>query len=213
MGSLAPALNEKARAELGETLWQKHKEIVSGFWDSIAQFFRSIVVSGFKIYQDGLVADGDEGLRIVREGISQGSKNYEIIGDVLKRGAVLMKTEELALVRQEYGYIAQLARSKSPREKESAALRYKLDQARLLKQRDDFIARMINETLNAEETGVLFIGAYHDVLSRLPHSIEVVEVKDVGKVREYHKTLATSKRFSPHLNQLALYLTSPIYRT
>jgi len=210
MGSLASALEEGAAAGLGQELWQKHKEIVSGFWDSIARFFDSLDVHAFKVYQDGLVADGVDGLKIVKEGISQGSKNYEIIGKLLERGAVLVKTDDLALVKQERAYIAKIARSKSLKEKEVAALRYKLAQSKLLRQRDDFIAKKIKETLGEGEAGILFIGAIHDILSRLPDDISVNQIKDIAKVREYYRTLGSAKEHSPRFHQLAGYLVSPV---
>jgi len=177
MGSLASTLDETAKAELGQEVWQKHKGAVSSFWDSIGPFFDALDVKGFKIYQDGMVANGADGLRIIKEGISQGSKNFEIIGKLLGRGVVLVKTEDPVLVKQEYAYIAKIAHSKSPKEKEVWALRYKVAQGRLLRQRDDFIAKRIKGTLGEGETGILFIGAYHDILSRLPEDIQVVRVK------------------------------------
>jgi hypothetical protein len=196
MGSLASTLDETAKAEFGQEVWQKHKGAVSSFWDSIGQFFDAMNVKGFKIYQDGMMADGADGLRIIREGISQGSKNFEIIGKLLERGAVLVKTEDLGLVKQEYVYIAKIAHSKSPKEKEVWSLRYKVAQGRLLRQRDDYIAKRIRDTLSEGETGILFIGAYHNILYRLPEDIQVVQVKDVATVREYHKAFATTKEHS-----------------
>ena len=193
MGSLASSLDETAKAEFGKEVWQKHKEAVSSFWDSIGQFFDAMNVKGFKIYQDGMVADGADGLRIIREGIIQGSKNFEIIGKLLQRGAMLVKTEDLVLVKQEYAYIAKIAHSKSPKEKEVWALRYKVAQGRLLRQRDDFIAKTIEVTLGEGDTGILFIGAYHDILSRLPGDIQVAQVRDITKVREYQRDLASAK--------------------
>jgi hypothetical protein len=210
MGSLASALDESAAAGLGQELWQKHKEIVSGFWDSIARFFAPLDVNGFKVYQDGLVTDGADGIKIVRQGISQGSKNYEIVGKLLEKGAILVKTEDLALVKQEHAYVTKIARSKSLKERELTALRYKLAQGKLLKQRDDFIVKRIKETLGEGATGILFIGAYHDILSKLPHDIQVSQIKDVAKVREYHKSLANPKRDSRRFHQLAEYLVYPI---
>ena len=210
MGSLAPALGEGANAVLGQELWQKHKEIVSGFWDSVARFFDSLDGNGFKVYQDGMVADGTEGLRIVREGIALQSENYEIIGKLLERGAILVKTEDLALVRQEHAYITKIVGSKSLKGKEIAALRYKLAQSKLLRQRDDFIARRIKETLSEEEPGILFIGAYHDVIPKLPQDIEIREVKKAEKVREYQRLLSNPRRDKRHFEQLAQYLISPI---
>ncbi len=177
MGSLALALDETAQAEFGQEAWQRHKEAISSFWDSIVQFFDALDVKGFKVYQDGMVADGAEGLRIIREGISQESKNYEIIGKLVERGAILVKTEDLTLVKQEYAHIAKIAHAKSPKEKEVWASRYKLAQGRLLRQRDDFITKRIKDTLGEGETGILFIGARHEILSRLLEDIEVVTVK------------------------------------
>jgi len=193
MGSLASSLDETAKAEFGQEVWQKHKGAVSSFWDSIGQFFDAMDVKGFKTYQDGMVANGADGLRIIREGISQGSKNYEIIGKLLQRGAVLVKTEDPILVKQEYAYIAKIAHSKSPKEKEVWAFRYKVAQGRMLRQRDDFIAKRIEVTLGEGDTGILFIGAYHDIFSRLPEDIQVAQVRDITKVREYQKNLASAK--------------------
>jgi len=211
MGSVASALDDTANARLTPELWQKHKEIVSVFWDSIGRFLDSLKVNGFKVYQDGMIADGVEGRRIVREGIKQGSKNYEIIGRLLERGAVLMKTESLSLVKQEYNYIIKMTRSKSLKEREVAALRYKLARGKLLKQRDEFIVGRINETLSEGETGILFIGAYHDVIHRLAPEIKVGEVKEVARVKDYYKYLINTKRhYDQYLKKFGEYLTSTV---
>jgi len=210
MGSLASALDETAKAEFGQEVWQTHKGAVSSFWDSIGQFFDALDVKGFKIYQDGMVANGADGIRIIREGISQGSKNYEIIGKLLQWGAVLVKTEDPVLVKQEYAYIAKIAHSKSPKEKEVWALRYKLARGKLLRQRDDFIAKNINETLEEGETAIFFIGAEHDVVARLAGDIKVAEVKELAKVKEYHRAFIGKRGHHENVQQLADYLVSPI---
>ncbi|MFC1937292.1 hypothetical protein ACFLWY_01880 [Chloroflexota bacterium] len=210
MGSLASTLDERASDKLRPEIWQKHKEIVAAFWDAIGRFLDSLNVNGFRVYQDGLVADGAEGLRIVREGITQGSKNYEIFGKLLERGAVLMKTEDLSLAKKEYNYIAKVTGSKSRKEKEAASLRYKLVQGKLLKQRDEFIAKRIEQSLGEGENGILFIGAYHNVVPNLPADIKVVQVKEVAKIREYHKVLISKGRHDQYLQELSEYLVSPI---
>jgi hypothetical protein len=210
MGSIASVLDDRAMAKLTPELWQRHKEIVSAFWDSIGRFLDALDVNGFKVYQDGLVADGGEALRIVRESVSQGSKNYEIIGGLLERGAVLIKTESLSLVKQEYSYITKMTRSKTLKEREVATLRYKLAQGKLLKQRDEFIAERINETLAEGETGILFIGAYHDVVHKLAPDIRVGQIKEVARVKEYHKSLINTKRHDQQLQDLGEYLVSPV---
>jgi hypothetical protein len=210
MGSLAAALDERATAELGQELWHKHKEVVSGFWESIAQFFALLDVGGFKVYQDGLVADGDDGLRIVNQGVKEGSRNYEIVSHLLRRGATLVRTEDISLVKKEYDLITKMAQAKSLHQREVASLRYRLARGRLLEQRDGSIAARINGTLKEGETGILFVGAYHHVLPKLAADIEVTQVKEVAKVREYHQLLAGPRRQGNHAKQLAEYLISPV---
>lgn len=210
MGSVAATLYERGAAALGKELWRKHQETVSGFWDSIAQFFNSLEVKGFKVYQDGLVADGDDGLKIVSECVRQGSANYRIISGLLQRGAILIKTEDISLVKREHSYITKLTESRSFLQRETAALKYKLAQRRLLEERDNFIARTIDETLKEGDMGMLFIGAYHDVLSRLPDNIQVAQVKDVARVKDYHAALFKKRRLDQYIRQLAEYLVSPV---
>jgi hypothetical protein len=213
MGAIALALDKRATAELGQGLWQKHQEVVSSFWDSINRFFDSLDVNGFKVYQDGLVANGAEGLGIIREGISQGSKNYQIIGKLLERGGVLVRTENLTLVKQERSHIMKMAASKSLKEREAAAFRYKLAKGKLLKQRDHFIANRIRETLDEGETGILFIGAYHNIIPNLSADVKVIQVKEVDKVREYHAALTNKRRWGRYLQELSKYLVSPVSTT
>ena len=215
MGSVAATLSEGSAAALGKELWQKHQDTIARFWDAIAQFFKSLEVSGFKVYQDGLVADGEHGLKIVSEGVRLGSVNYRIISGLLQRGAILIKTEDISLVKREHSYITKVIEAKSRRERETAALRYKLAQQRLLQERDDFIAKTIDRTLQEGDTGILFIGAYHDVRSKLPADIRVVQVKEITRVREYHKALTeiSANKQREYLQLLTEYLVSPISNT
>jgi hypothetical protein len=210
MGSLAPFLDKTSAAELGRDIWQRHREVVEGFWDAIAIFLESLDVKGIKIYQDGLVVDGVAGRSLVRQGSRQGSRNYQLIERLLAKGAVLVKTEDLDLIREEHGYIAEIARARSPREREAAAQRYRRAEALLLQKRDDLIAARIEETLGEGETGVLFIGAHHDVLAKLPLDMEKIQVKDLAKVREYHRALTDPRRHEGDLQRLAEYLQAPV---
>jgi hypothetical protein len=210
MGSIASTLDERAAAELGQELWQKHKEIVAGFWGSISRFFDSLDVNGFKVYQDGLIAGGKEGLEIVKQGVKMESRNYELISRLLQGGAILVKTEDSSLVKEEYSLITKIAHAKSLRQRETAALRYRLARGRLLAQRDSFIATRIHQTLAEGETGILFIGAYHNVLSMLAADIKVTQVKEMAKVKEYHNTLLSKKRHGEYLQQLTEYLVSSV---
>jgi hypothetical protein len=210
MGSIASTLDDKATAKLTPELWQRHKEIISALWDSISRFIDALDARGLKVYQDGLVAGGEESLRIVRQGAAQGSENYRIIAGLIEKGAVLVQTESLTLVKQEYSYINKIANAATPREREAAALRYRLARNGLLKSRDEYIARKIGETLAAGETGILFIGAYHDVASRLDEDVRVGQIKDTGRVREYHRVLMNVRRDARRFRELGEYLAAPV---
>ncbi len=78
-----------------------------------------------------------------------------------------------------------------------------------MEKRDRFIAKTIGETLRNGETGVLFIGAFHDVTPYLAEDIHVEEVKNPQKVSEYFKLLisgGSEERF----DELAEYLGSVV---
>jgi hypothetical protein len=211
MGSLGIRLSESSAAIIGKEIWDEHQKTVARFWDSISQFFKSLPPGDYKIFQDGMIIAGEDGLKIVNEGAGKGSANYAIIADLLHRGGLLIKTEDISLVQKEYGFITKLLSCKSVREKETAALRYKLAQHKLLEDRDSYIAGIINSTLKEGETGILFIGAYHGVLSKLPVDIKIFQVKELTKVREYQEILLKINGDTlTQYQQLMEYLVSPV---
>jgi len=208
LGSLAEAVQKRGAANMGKEAWVKHLGIIDGFWDAIARYFDSIDVSGMKIYQDGMVADGEIGEKIVKEGVRLGSKNYELVSGFLKAGAVLIKTEDVELVKAEHEHISAMTRDQSRARKLLAYGKYKQAKDRLLKQRDAYIAKRIDETLNDGEKGILFIGAYHNVKTKLKADIDIVEVKDTEKIRKYQTLLPFAEKHRKELSALSDYLVS-----
>jgi len=126
LGSLAGDVTKRGIADLGGEIWEEHQRTVEGFWDAISDYFDSIDVAGAKIYQDGMVAEGEIGEKIVEEGAKSGSKNYKLIARLLKRGAFLIKTEDFNLVKQERDKLLGIIRSRSIFLKLVAFLKYKL---------------------------------------------------------------------------------------
>lgn len=206
LGSLAMDVAKRGIRELGEDVWASHKETVSGFWDSISEYSNNLKVSGFKIYQDGMVANGEIGQKIVEEGLKSGSKNYEIVYKLIQRDAVLVKTEDFALVAKERDHLIELTKAKTSIEKLIAYLRYRLIKNQLLKKRDRFIADRVNQTLNNGETGILFIGAYHNIIPMLDKDIHVKEIKEIKKIRDYQKVLLHGRKDRERLEALSEYL-------
>ena len=209
LGSLAEYVTKKGIADLGEDVWKGHRRAVEGFWDAISHFFDSVDVSGIKIYQDGMVAEGEVGQKIVEEGVKSGSKNYEIISSLLQKGAILVKTEDFALVKRERDYLVELTKARTRIGKLIAYLKYRLIKNELLRKRDEFIANRINGTLNQGETGIIFIGAYHDIIPKLAKDIQVREIKDTKKIREYQEALHHRKINTRRFEELSKYLLSP----
>jgi len=193
----------------GKERWNKHKKAVSGFWDSTANFFAHLRASNLKIYQDGLMIDGEVGKKIIKEGASKGSKNHKIVLKLMRKGAKIMKTEDLSLLKEEYNSIIKLSETKSFLEKMLVYIGYKLRRNPLMEKRDKFIAERINETLKDGEVGVLFVGAYHNVLPRISKDIIVYELKERSKVKTYFDELVWGKD-EKRFNQLAEYLASPV---
>ncbi|MDP1760429.1 MAG: hypothetical protein Q8L01_03235, partial [Candidatus Woesebacteria bacterium] len=90
-----------------------------------------------------------------------------------------------------------------------ALFKYKFRKNGLLSARDSYIAKQINQNLKEEETGICFLGAYHDVLSKLASDIKIVLVKDPNKVKVYYQRL-TNGETRGVINDLARCLTAPI---
>ncbi|MCX5815874.1 MAG: hypothetical protein NTX75_06465 [Proteobacteria bacterium] len=206
LGSVGEDMAKRGLREFGEILWKRHQETVLGFWDAIAGHFDSIGVAGFKVYQDGMVADGKLGMTIVQEAVKTGSRNYQIVSELIRKGAILVKTEDFNLVKKERDWILKITQAKSRAQKLDAAMKYKLAKNNLLDKRDKFIAKQINDTLQEGENGILFIGAFHNVRKWLQKDIAVKEVKDINKVKEYQKLLPFYRSNKEKVKRLRMYL-------
>lgn len=208
LGSLSKEVTQRGVAAVGEEAWAQHRETVAGFWRSIWEYCDGLDVTGVKIYQDGMVADGEVARRIVEDTARAGSLNYQLVQRLLERGASLIKTEDFGLVKQEYDGLLALTRAKSMRSKLIALARHKFAKASLLAKRDAFIAARINETLQSGETGILFIGALHEV--RVATDIRLEGIKDRQKVRQYQKLLPFHSKHALEFEALAKHLTAQV---
>jgi len=210
LGSLSKEVAERGIARLGEEVWERHRQIVAGFWRSVWDSFDGVDVTGMKIYQDGMVADGDVGRRIAEDSAGAGSLNYQLVLELLDRGASLTRTESFDLVKREYDRLIAMTQARSMRSKLMAVIRYKIAKSSLLRRRDAFIARTIGETLEPGETGILFIGALHDVTKWLCADIQIEEVKDRRKVRDYQRLLPFHSKHAQRCEELGRYLIARV---
>jgi len=209
MGSLGKELKRKSVSESGENKWQKHTNTVNGYWETIESYFENIdiCIKGVKIYQDGMFVNGEIAMKIINEGIKSGSRNSEIVSKLIDRGAILIKTEDFKMVKDEYDGLQSILKSKNNFQKLFLLLRYKILKPIFLLRRDKFIASRIAETLGRNETGILFIGAFHKILKKLPKDITVTQLKKITKIRKYQKAIQSdSKIKTRQLEQLIEYL-------
>ncbi len=208
LGHVGEEIKKRGVAAIGEDAWKDHVEAVAGFWKAIEDFFDATDVRGFKIYQDGMAADGETGMMIVADGVKKGSKNYEIIAGLLTRGAVLVKTENFLFLKKEYDRLIEIIGAKNPLGKVITYLKYKLTKRSLLAKRDKFIAERIAETLRDGETGILFVGALHEVAGILPRDIRIIALKNVRKLRDYQRKFFLMDKSTAE--EFAGYLAAPV---
>jgi hypothetical protein len=209
LGTLGQSIEEWAKVVAGESNWQRHKEVVRRYWQEIADYWEGQNIAGLKIFQDGLPADGEVGEFIVKSLADKGSVNHKIIAHLLERGATLIQTEDPEVVKKEYLLAKELTKRTAFLGSLWAIFRYRRQKDRLLKARDTYIIKRINESLEAGETGVCFLGAEHQILPNLPRDIEVIPLKDPQKVRVYHQK-SMSRKWEKEVRELGAYLTMPI---
>ena len=209
MGSLASALEQGTATLCGEERWERHKATASHFWQMMSDYLETLNAKNLKVYQDGFVSDGDLGKKIIEEGVRTGSKNYEIILNLLNRGAEIVSTEDMALLQEEYRYIRQIMKAKTSSQRRLTHKEYESRKSQLTVERDRFIAGTINETLDDGEVGLLFIGAYHDVVPHFAEDVAVEQLKEREQIKAYFDELmyGTDKR---NFERLTSCLTSPV---
>ena len=150
---------------------QRQQAAVDQFWDIL-----ETTLAGFgldykkvKVYQDGLPVCGKED-DIVSETARGGSRNFRLLQTLREQGATLMGTESGELLLEEYALMRQMQNPQAGQPKPAPAAA-----KALLDKRDEYIARRIGDTLQDEEMGLLFLGLLHDIESKLPEDIKIIQ--------------------------------------
>ena len=181
MGSAQNELRRVYIETLGADAWEQSRRAIAEFWDAIEKAVNSLHLDYRKVrlYQDGLPVCGLEE-KIVRDLAAQGGANYRILLRLMERGASLEGTEDPDLLRTEY----ELTMRAAPGAAAKAAVGAPNDASakqfqELLDQRDRFIARRIDATLKPGEIGILFLGALHRAVEKLPDDVRVVSLPEM----------------------------------
>ncbi|MEY3787057.1 MAG: hypothetical protein RLZ75_1264, partial [Pseudomonadota bacterium] len=149
---------------------KKYLEAVKHFWEIVATTIESLELdySNLKLYQDGLPVCGKE-KEIVAEVAESGSENHRLLQILNRKGAVIMGTESPELLVKEHELMMQMLKSVDSTETSLSAAQT------LLNQRDEYIAQRIDETLQDNEMGILFLGLMHTIETRLAKDIFVIQ--------------------------------------
>ncbi len=162
LGSLSEHVRAHYAKICGPTAWRQREQLVRAIWNDIQRNLDDLHLEyqTTRIYQDGLPISGFEE-RIVRELAQAGSSNHQLVLRLVDRGATLMGTEDPGLLVEEYEMqkrrLAQAAPGDSAREPATG----ERPPEAILQARDAFISKRIADTLLADETGLLFLGALH----------------------------------------------------
>lgn len=174
MGTLAPDMRRAYSEAHGTSRWVQHEGAIADFWRGLAVKVGTLNLNGTqaRVYQDGLPVCGRE-LPIVAELAQRGSPNHLLVLELVRRGARLEGTEETEALVEEYRLVKTALEIVDVEERDRFAREKAGKRDELLKRRDAFIARRIDETLKPGEVGILFIGMVHDVTRFLPRDIEI----------------------------------------
>jgi len=175
MGALSGSIARLKIKKLGKKGWEHNVNQVSRLWVRIEHILDelSLPYKRLRVYQDGLPVCGRE-MEIVRELANAGSRNHNLLLRLNDRGATIMGTESSELLVEEYQFIKEEFASGRPEPGLQGKARRRALKDSLLKRRDQYIARRINETLCAGETGLLFLGMLHSVRRWLDKDLRVV---------------------------------------
>lgn len=178
MGSMAKELEKKGIEKLGKKKWEENQRRIAQFWDQAEKELDALKLkySNVRVYQDGLPIGGEIGMNIVTQTAAKGSRNYQIVQKLVEKGATLEETESKELLIKEYQFVQAFVQA--PVDKKTEAIQaYEKAKDDLIKKRDAYIAKKIDESLQQRETGILFIGAHHKLKEKLPTSIIIKALK------------------------------------
>jgi hypothetical protein len=186
MGSVRGFMERVSERAFGRGAWEEHRRELERFWvdleNSLKQKLEGMDLGRVKLYQDGQVINGPLGIKMVEEIARRGSKNHQILLGLIRGGATLMRTENFELLKEEYKFIRAIAAARNPAEAEMATRAYRSRKGSLLRDRDNYIAKNIDRSLEEGELGILFVGATHRVEENLPEGIEVEYLDEIMPV-------------------------------
>jgi len=174
LGSMAGELKRRFSEAFGAEEWGRRHTSIDAMWDGLRTklFAMQLVWQRTRLYQDGLPVCGREE-EIVRELAGKGGRNHQLLVELMEQGAILMGTEDPALMVAEYRRIPKLLQAAEQRAPDAVVETLRQEGEEILRRRDAFIAQRIDTTLQQGETGILFLGLLHRVDELLEGKFDV----------------------------------------
>jgi len=174
IGTLARSMRRLTTQKFNREAWKRKEDVITRMWEEIRRTVEEWTLpwGHVRLYQDGLPRCGREA-EIVADLAGAGSPNHQLLLSLMKKGATLMGTESPDLLLEEYRLAQQILAAENPEEAVRINARHEARRRSLLARRDRYIARRLNESLRAGETGLLFLGVLHSLDSRLAQDIRV----------------------------------------
>ena len=174
MGSLQGGLELVYVEQFGRRRWQEHLALIDRFWQSVRAGLAELALDYrcVGLYQDGLPVCGKE-MEIVKEIAAKGSENYQLLMELMDRGATLIGTEDPKLLIEEHRTLKAGLATKLNQDRPAEDIDRRARSAEILANRDAYIGRRIGETLLPGRTGILFLGMMHNIGPHLPGDVVV----------------------------------------
>jgi len=201
VGTIKDVLSQQGVKIFGVEKWNEHLDDVGKSWGEIHNYVIDLMSNGvdpskIRIYQDGVpnsdVAlsyfekrgiknplSGDEILLniFIKPAAEKGSKNYQIVKELIRKGAILEGGDSLKLLAKELEYISSIKNAKTEGEALKYAALYKGAKKKMTEERDSYIAEQINKSLIEGYIGLAFFGAGHSITDKLHPDIRVIPVE------------------------------------
>lgn len=179
LGSLKEPVRSHHVDRAGTERWEQRQAAVTELWRTIRSQVEALDLdySRVRLYQDGL-PKCDREAAIVAKLAGEGSINHQLLLDLKAKGAKLTGTEAPELLVKEYELAREALASAKLSSKSDRSPRYGRLSKKLLDERDAYIARQIDQTLEEGETGLIFLGMLHSLETRLAPDIRVVRLND-----------------------------------
>ena len=173
MGAFDQSIRKMFLRKIGRAALRRKDNVINNMWRTIEETIDGLDLpyEKMRLYQDGLPVCGRE-VEIVKSLAEAGSRNHRLLLRMMEKGATLMGTESSDLLVEEYQLVKQALGTDAPGI--ISEPKYKALSDLLLRKRDRFIADRINATLDAGETGVLFLGMLHSLEDKLDKAIRLV---------------------------------------